>query len=77
MAELPEISLSEPFRSSVTEPTLTLPPATIAQLAERFEDAPVFADIAKALDYKTMQPRQDYLPITLSEVVRPAITYLP
>jgi hypothetical protein len=51
----------------ITEPTPTLLPATIAQLTERFEDAPVFADITEAPDHETMQPRQDYLPMTLPE----------
>jgi hypothetical protein len=34
----------------------------------------VFADIAEAPDHETTQPRQDYLPVTLPEVVRPTMT---
>jgi hypothetical protein len=69
-----ELSLPEPSRSSITEPTPTLPPATIAQLAERFEDAPVFADIAETSDHEIAQPRQDYLPTALPEPARRTMT---
>ena len=74
MIETTAPTLPEPSRSSITEPTPTLPPATIAQLADRLEDAPVFADIAEALEYKPTQLRKDYLPATLPEPTRKIMT---
>jgi hypothetical protein len=66
-AEQLELSLPKPSQSSITEPMPTLPPVTIAQLTEQFENAPVFANIAEAPDHEVTQPRQDYLPTALPE----------
>jgi hypothetical protein len=67
-------TLPKPSRSSITEPTPTLPPATIVQLADQLENTAVFADIAEALEYEPTQLRKDYLPATLPEPTRKAMT---
>jgi hypothetical protein len=68
--QLPDKPLPVPTRSSITEPTPTLPLATIAQLTDQLGDMPVFADIVEVPDYEPAQPKQDYLPTTLPEPVR-------